>query len=166
MPDNLQSIQWTATDTAGVKIICNLPPEQCFEVIYKPEISTTICATVEDQNGCIAEDCKVINLIKARNVIFSNILQPENGGENKYFYVESEDIAWVNEMRVYDRWGNLMFERNNFPAGSANQALGWNGKFNGKEVVPGVYTWVVEVEYETQGSGDVEIFVGDVTVIR
>lgn len=73
LPDNLKSIEWTATDTSGMKIICNLPPEQCFEIIYKPDISTIICATIEDDNGCVAEDCKVLNLIKKLEILFSQI---------------------------------------------------------------------------------------------
>ena len=40
------------------------------------------------------------------------------------------------------------------------------GTFNGTDVVQGVYTWVVELEYDSKGSGDLEVFSGDLTVIR
>ncbi len=164
IPGGVQTIQWTATDTSGVRIICDQPVENCIEFTMTPQVSTTVCARVVDQNGCKAEDCKIINLLKARNVVFSNILQSGNPGENKTFYVESSSVAWINEMKIYDRWGNLMYSRADFPAN--DPAFGWDGTFNGKEVVPGVYTWVVELEYDAKGSGDLEVFSGDVTVLR
>jgi len=164
IPANIQTIQWSVTDTAGVRIICDQPVENCVEFTFTPLISSVVCAMIVDQNGCEAEDCKNINLLKARNVIFSNILQAGNLGENKTFYVESSSVAWIKDMKIYDRWGNLMYQRSDFPAN--DPAYGWNGTFNGTDVVQGVYTWVVELEYDSKGSGDLEVFSGDLTVIR
>jgi hypothetical protein len=164
IPANIQTIQWSVTDTAGVRIICDQPVENCVEFTFTPLISSVVCAMITDQNGCEAEDCKNINLLKARNVIFSNILQAGNLGENKTFYVESNSVAWIKDMKIYDRWGNLMYQRSDFPAN--DPAYGWNGTFNGTDVVQGVYTWVVELEYDSKGSGDLEVFSGDLTVIR
>lgn len=64
-------------------------------------------------------------------------------------------------MQIFDRWGELVFENKNF-APNAPQ-FGWRGKAKGKFVNPGVYVYVVEVEYIDGGT---EIFSGDVTVIR
>ncbi len=159
-----KSIKWTMTDSAGIKTICDKPLDECIEITVSPIVSTTVCAMAVDNNGCIAEDCRLINLLRARNVVFSNILNPTLGGDNNTFFPKSNSIGWVNKMSVYDRWGNLMFTRNDFAAN--DPSLGWNGTFNGKDVVPGVYTWVVELEYDAKGSGDLEIFKGDVTVIQ
>ena len=73
-------------------------------------------------------------------------------------------ISNIKDMKIYDRWGNLMYQRSDFPAN--DPAYGWNGTFNGNQVVQGVYTWVVELEYDSKGSGDLEVFSGDLTVIR
>ncbi|MPM17200.1 hypothetical protein SDC9_63588 [bioreactor metagenome] len=43
-------------------------------------------------------------------------------------------------MRIYDRWGKLVFESKDF-------FTGWDGKYNGAFVQPGVYTYFVEVQY-------------------
>lgn len=164
LPADLQTIQWTVTDTSGVRVICDQPVENCVEFTYSPLVSSVVCASITTDNGCEAEDCKNINLLKARNVVFSNILQAGNLGENKTFYVESSSVAWIKDMKIYDRWGNLMYQRSDFPAN--DPAYGWNGTFNGNQVVQGVYTWVVELEYDSKGSGDLEVFSGDLTVIR
>ena len=47
-------------------------------------------------------------------------------------------------LRFYDRWGNLMFINENFVPNQPS--LGWDGRFNGKPVVPGVFVYVFEVE--------------------
>jgi hypothetical protein len=64
-------------------------------------------------------------------------------------------------MRIYDRWGELLFENENFTPNIPQ--FGWNGIARGDKVNPGVYVYVVEVEY-FDGSSDV--LSGDVTVIR
>jgi PKD-like domain/CHU_C Type IX secretion signal domain/SprB repeat len=159
-----KNIKWTMTDSSGIKVICDKPLDQCLEVTVSPTASTTVCALATDNNGCIAEDCRNINLIRARNVVFSNILRPGLGTDNETFYPKSNSIGWINKMSIYDRWGNLMFIRENFAAN--DPSMGWDGTFNKKDVVPGVYTWVIELEYDKKGSGDLEVFKGDVTVIR
>ena len=64
-------------------------------------------------------------------------------------------------MGVYDRWGNLMFLKENILAGDKTQ--GWDGKFQGSIVSPGVY--VYKIEYESL-EGTLEFLVGDLTVIK
>ncbi|HXC04644.1 MAG TPA: gliding motility-associated C-terminal domain-containing protein, partial [Bacteroidia bacterium] len=46
-----------------------------------------------------------------------------------YYYTERYHLE------VYDRWGVLMFNTHDF-----NQ--GWDGTYNGKQVVPGTYYWI------------------------
>ena len=83
--------------------------------------------------------------------ILPNIISTASQG------VESE-FRWTTQcpvknftMRIYDRWGNVMFH-------SSDATLGWNPT----QVVPGVYTYVIEFEdivgpqYKT----------GDITVVR
>lgn len=164
IPAGAKDIKWTNTDIDGVSMVCTQPTDDCLEVALVPKVSSTLCAMVIDNNDCEAQDCRNIALLKARNIVFSNVITEGGSQDNPTFYVESSSVAWVNKMRIYDRWGNLMFERVNVPANQPE--YGWNGKFNGKNVTPGVYTWLAEIEYDKQGSGDIEVFTGDVTVIK
>ena len=43
-------------------------------------------------------------------------------------------------MRIYSRWGDLMFERENF---DPNTERGWNGRNSFGKHVQGVYTYVI-----------------------
>ena len=64
-------------------------------------------------------------------------------------------------MRVYDRWGSLLFEGWDLPVYGAAQ--GWDGAYRGRAVVSGVYVWYAEVLYI---DGHTELLKGDVQVIR
>jgi hypothetical protein len=62
---------------------------------------------------------------------------------------------------VYSRWGELVHEYFNFAPN--NPAAGWNGKFNGQDLNPGVFGWYALVELI---DGRVVLYEGDVTVKR
>lgn len=57
---------------------------------------------------------------------------------------------------IYDRWGEKVFETNNFREG-------WNGKYKGVTAETGVYYWIVTVNMY---SGKVEKIDGTVTLLR
>ena len=67
----------------------------------------------------------------------------------------------MRSMQIYDRWGELLFENLNFLPN--DEFFGWEGRAKGEDVNPGVYVYVIEVEYI---NGETEVFAGDVTVIR
>ena len=63
-------------------------------------------------------------------------------------------------MRIFDRWGNQLFERTDMTPGV--EAEGWDGRFDGKFMLPGVYVYVTELDFE----GISEVITGEVTIIR
>ena len=63
------------------------------------------------------------------------------------------------EMKIFDRWGNQLFETN-------ESERGWDGAFRGRLLPVGVYIWFLKAEVNICGR-EVEIFrEGDVTVLR
>jgi gliding motility-associated-like protein len=59
-------------------------------------------------------------------------------------------------MRIFDRWGEKLFE-------GKNQADGWNGLYKGNLCEPAVYVYDVELEYL---NGVKKQKVGSVTLLR
>lgn len=118
--------------------------------------------TVIDTTGCPARDDIRIVIQKSGRVYLPNIIKPESIELNDYFTVfTGAEVTLVRAMRIYDRWGELLFENKDF---APNQPqLGWNGRARGDQVNPGVFVYVVEVEYF---DGSREVFSGDVTVVR
>ncbi|MBK6499975.1 MAG: gliding motility-associated C-terminal domain-containing protein [Saprospiraceae bacterium] len=58
---------------------------------------------------------------------FPEIINPGSGSGNNTFHITTSDPSlFVKKMRIYDRWGNLVFIAENF---SASDPISWNGRF-------------------------------------
>ncbi|MBX2890327.1 MAG: gliding motility-associated C-terminal domain-containing protein [Saprospiraceae bacterium] len=125
----------------------------------------TYTLTVFDANGCSGTGSILIEVDPNRNVYVPNVFKPGNtGGENDFFYpIVGLGVEKVNYMRVYDRWGTLMYERNDFYPNPDVLAQGWDGRYRGQYVNPAVFVYVMEVKFL---DGKVLTYRGDVTVVR
>jgi len=110
-------------------------------------------------------DCDSVHILdlrinKSTDIFFPNIISPD--GINGFFtgYSHNTTIT-IASLSVYDRWGNLLFHKENFPTNEP--LLGWNGKFQGRDVVPGVFTWLAVIRLP---DGYTSTLSGDVTVVR
>jgi gliding motility-associated-like protein len=64
-------------------------------------------------------------------------------------------------LRIYDRWGELVFEKKNF--GTNNEYEGWDGTYKGNEISPGVYVFYAEIELL---DGTRRTITGDITLVK
>ena len=84
---------------------------------------------------------------------------------NDYFNVYGKRVRIVKSLAIYDRWGEQVYKAENLlDANKGGREIGWNGSFRGELVMPGVYVFVADIEFE--GSSGSEIYKGDFTVIR
>lgn len=128
----------------------------------RPLYSQRFAIYIRDNLGCEARDEVLVQVSRDKRVYLPNAIYPQSSKLNDIFTVYGgAEVSKVRFMRIYDRWGELVFENNDFAPG--NPAFGWKGQFNGKYVDPAVYVYVLEVEYI---NGETEIFSGDVTVVR
>lgn len=84
-----------------------------------------------------------------------NAFTPNGDGKNDLFQVKGNNIISVH-MKIINRWGQLLFE-------ATGENPGWNGTYNGCEVNPGVYYYLIEVTFK---DGEVRNEKGSVHVIR
>lgn len=130
--------------------------------ILKPSNSQIYSITVLDTMGCIARDEIFVTVIKEHRIYLPNIIRPASNEFNDIFTVYTgAEVSRVRTMQIYDRWGELLFENQNFVPNDPQ--FGWRGNARGKQVNPGVYVYVVEVEFF---DGSTEVISGDVTVVR
>lgn len=113
-------------------------------------------------NGC--DSTHVIRLgVTERTVYIPNVFHPDDDGTNDWFTVYTDPVCvkQVLYLRVFDRWGDLFFERKSF---SPNvDKLGWDGVNRQKNAPAGVYAYDCLLELH---SGVTVQFSGDVTLIR
>lgn len=96
-------------------------------------------------------------------VYVGNIFAPNNNGANEFFPVITalEYPATIIRYSIYDRWGELIYDANNFSI--HDNSYYWDGRFRGKTAVFGVYVYLIEVGHL---DGSTEFLSGDVTMIK
>jgi gliding motility-associated-like protein len=94
-------------------------------------------------------------------IFLPNAFTPNRDGKNEWFYPKGRGVKEVVWMRIYDRWGSLVFERNHFPINSTT--AGWDGTWKNQIAPLGTYVYALETMCE---DGTTFLFRGVVTVVR
>ncbi|MFN0033860.1 MAG: T9SS type B sorting domain-containing protein [Saprospiraceae bacterium] len=116
---------------------------------------------ITDQDGCTAFDTVTIRVKKDRPVYFPNIFAPNDDGEGDHFTGYGGPAAeQISLLRIYDRWGSLIYENRDFDLNEPN--FGWDGTAKGQKV-EGVFAWYAFVRFIDGAELQYE---GDVTVLR
>ncbi|MBN8683480.1 MAG: PKD domain-containing protein [Chitinophagales bacterium] len=150
---NVVKWDWSPADYLS----CN----DCPEPVTTPLNLVIYTLTITDKNGCTASDKVQLRVTKKRFIYVPNIFKPEDAGENSHFTIYAKGVLEIKHLRVYDRWGSMVFENRNFQPN--NPQIGWDGRDRGKAVSPGVFVWEAAVVFP---DGAVEILSGDVTILR
>ncbi len=134
---------------------------QCGSIEVTPSQNvTTYYVQVTNENGCEAHDEIQIQLEQIVDVAFPNIISPNGDGDNDVFYIKSDDVESVLSLKIFDRWGEKLFDIENAPP--RDPSVGWDGMFKETLVVSGVYVFYTELLFI---DGTVKEFSGDITVI-
>jgi gliding motility-associated-like protein len=151
---NVISYNWTPNTT----LTCS----NCPQPETNTKFNTTYIVNVVDSNSCRnTSNIQVIVVCPNANVFMPNTFSPNGDGNNDVFYVRGRGIERVKTLRIFNRWGEVVFEQNNFPV---NDPLhGWNGKYKNNKPQPDVYVYQVEVFCE---NSDIIRFEGNVALIQ
>lgn len=138
----------------------------CQEQKFSPERDTIINIEVVDSAGCVATDHIEIEVNLTRTLFIPNAFSPNGDGINDFFgvYTQPAKIRSIPVFRIFDRWGEQLFERENLDAPvELNSTNSWDGTFNGELMQVGVYVYYIEVEFV---DGKVEVYQGDFLLAR
>ncbi|MEI6410561.1 MAG: FG-GAP-like repeat-containing protein, partial [Bacteroidota bacterium] len=117
----------------------------CLTPVTKPLTDIAYTLTVTDKNGCTASDSMRIVVERIINVFVPNIFAPSSEGPNRLFSPGfGVAIQRVKLLQVYDRWGSLVHQVTDAAPNDTHQA--WDGRVRGKDALPGVYLWRLELE--------------------
>ena len=153
LPGNVALWQWSpATD---------LSCADCENPWAKPLKSTNYALVVTDLNGCEAEAKVQVKVNRKRNIYAPNVFSPNDDGQNDYFMIFGKGVKEIQTLQVFDRWGDELYLGEHLAAG--DEQAGWNGTYRGSAMTPAVFVWWAKVEFV---DGAVEVFYGDVTLVR
>ncbi|MBK6821603.1 MAG: gliding motility-associated C-terminal domain-containing protein [Saprospiraceae bacterium] len=118
--------------------------------------------TVTDRLGCTTTAIVQIRVDNNTQIWVPNVFSPNGDQQNDFVTVfGNHSIKQVDEFRIYDRWGNLVFLSGNFMVNDLQ--AGWDGNFKGEPVNPGVFVYYVKA---TRIDGTTVTLAGDVSVVK
>ncbi|MBS1629064.1 MAG: PKD domain-containing protein [Bacteroidetes bacterium] len=159
--NNVQ-IKTSGTDIATYKWspVEGLSCTTCASPFASPTRDMVYVVEVASDFGCKAQDEVAIKVMcDGSQIWLPNTFTPNADGENDRFYPHAKGILVVSRFRIYDRWGELVFDRTNMPVNDKN--AGWDGTFKGQPLKPDVFVWVMDANCtngeHTQSKGDISL---------
>lgn len=147
---------WTTEDNPDVDC------KDCQNTTVVPHFDGYYFLEMLNGDGCIVRDSVYVRVAKDRTIYSPNIISANGDNINDYFFLTGNALAAKGlYLRIYDRWGNMVFVSGKFQLNESTD--GWDGTFKGKAVVNGVYVWVAMMKYI---DGYQQMLSGNVTVIR
>lgn len=149
-------IQWRWEPANGLS--CT----NCPNPVATPRQPMTYRVNVTNAYGCTNSNIVSINLICPGSVLFiPNSFTPNGDGLNDVFYPRGRGIRTIISFRIFNRWGEMVFERQNFAIDDKN--FGWDGTYKGQALNPDVYIYTLEAMCD---NNDPLLIKGNVTLLR
>lgn len=117
------------------------------------------------QNKCGATtDSVYIGFTGCYSIFVPNAFTPNRDGINDELQIFPSllEVDKVLVFRIFDRWGNMVFEASNFDASAADTRT-WNGTTNGKVAPVGTYAYMLQFKHK---NGTVTMQTGDINLLR
>jgi gliding motility-associated-like protein len=94
---------------------------------------------VSDEIGCVDSAYIQVQIFASGPEIYvPNAFTPNGDGKNDFFRVVAAGIQKLEAFRLYNRWGQVMFDS------PASHSQGWDGNYGGKPQPADTYVWVVK----------------------
>jgi gliding motility-associated-like protein len=152
--DGLTKYEWTPGDYLSC-IDCGKPTAS-------PRKTTRYNVKVTNQWGCVAEDDITIRVSCDNSQLFvPNTFTPNNDGNNDYFFPQGKGLSTVKSFRVYNRWGELIFDRQDMKINEPTE--GWDGTYKLVPLKPDVFVYIIRGFCE---SGEPIELKGDISLVR
>ncbi len=154
LSSDVSSISWTPSSY--------LSCTACHTPTTSPKEDMKYIAVVQNSFGCTATDTINIKLkCTDAGVFIPNSFTPNKDGVNDIFYPRGKGIRTISYFRIYDRWGELLFERRNFNINDKN--MGWDGTYLGKDLPTDVFVYSAEMVCD---GGESFTLKGTIMIIR
>lgn len=116
--------------------------------IRNPEVSitenTTFVVTITDINGCNYVDSVLVRLLEdpLSSFVPVSAITPNNDGDNDVLEFIGLEAFPENVLRIYSRWGNIVFEGFNYQS----SGVLFDGTRNGERLPPDTYYYILTFE--------------------
>ncbi len=133
-----------------------IPCDDCSQFFVQPLEDATY-KLVASNEECSDSLIFNVSVDQDRRLYFPTAFSPNKDGINDLFLFQTPDFAEVEFMRIYDKWGNQVYEH------SDNNSTGWNGETRNKDAANGVYFWQAKIRFI---DGQSKSYSGELTLVR
>jgi len=152
---HITSWDWDLGDGSAEELL-ETPPNHRY-VAPNVEKIYNVRLIVQDSLGCYDTAYRQIRKLRSCYIAVPNAFTPNGDGINDYLYPLNAYKAANLTFRVYNRYGQLVFETNDW-------TKKWDGKIGGQEQGTGTYVWTLQ--YTDTESGKKFFLKGTSTLIR
>ena len=128
-------MRWNWTFGNGQTNATQAPEPQHYPVGVHTE-TYPVRLIVSNSRGCRDTMQQEIKVINTCNVYVPTAFSPNDDGNNDYLYPLNAYLAEKLQFRVYNRYGELLFETHDW-------TRGWDGTFKSKPQPTGSYVWML-----------------------
>jgi gliding motility-associated-like protein len=130
-----QVVSWTWNFGDGTFSNQQNPPDHLFPNTANGK-SYTVSLVAQNNFGCLDSVSKQITKLQSCYVAVPNAFTPNGDGKNDYLYPLNAFSATNLEFRVYNRFGQLVFETRDW-------TQKWDGTMSGTPQPVGTYVWTL-----------------------
>lgn len=128
----------------------------------KPVENTEYTVEVKNRGGCAARDrVSVFVICNGSNLFVPNTFSPNGDGTNDVFYPRGTGLFKVRSLRIFTRWGEVVFERSDFDAN--NPVYGWDGSKKGTKINSDVFVYTLDLVCD---NGSVLTYRGNISLVK
>ena len=99
--------------------------------------ATNYVIKITNDAGCILNDSLNVLIFDQADFLVPKAFSPNNDGRNDKLLFAAPGIESFQYLRIFNRWGNLVFE-------TSNLSVFWDGSFKGLPQPAEVYSWFAE----------------------
>jgi gliding motility-associated-like protein len=131
----------------------NLDNAASFNPVFKGNVDQELIVDITTKTKCVTTDSQFVKVVKDIAIHVPSAFTPNGDGKNDFLKPIIFGIKKLNYFRVFNRFGQLMYETN-------TNRQGWDGSFKGVKQDIQTVVWMVEVL-----AGDNKIYTNKGTTI-
>lgn len=134
----------------------------CLSPVVTPSFTKDYMLIAKNEYACLDTAIATVRVFTGGLINLPSAFSPNRDGLNDIFYVlAGQGVALVKDFAIFNRWGQRVFEANNFPANDPR--FGWDGTFKGVEAPPGAYVYQLRLAV---ANGKDQVFKGTIMLVR
>jgi gliding motility-associated-like protein len=108
-----------------------------YTPVYNGSSDQLYTIKITINTGCVTTDTQLVKIVPHIDIYVPTAFTPNHDGLNEFLRPTLMGVKELRYFRIYNRWGQLLFE-------TKNAQTGWDGKLNGIPQPTQVVVWMAE----------------------